>query len=88
VFLAAVGVPHGRLDDVLARATTYAEAGADSLFVSGLVDLPAIAELTTASPLPVNVMARPGLIRRGAGGRGFSEFWCRRGCRLWWCRRG
>ena len=60
VFLAAVGVPQDRLDDVLARATTYAEAGADGLFVPGLVDLPAIAKLTAASPLPVNVMAGPG----------------------------
>jgi 2-methylisocitrate lyase-like PEP mutase family enzyme len=50
----------GRLDDVLTRATAYAEAGADGLFVPGLVDLPAIAELTTASPLPVNVMVGPG----------------------------
>jgi 2-methylisocitrate lyase-like PEP mutase family enzyme len=60
VFLAAVGAPQDRLDDVLARATAYAEAGADGLFVPGLVDLPTIAKLTAASPLPVNVMAGPG----------------------------
>jgi 2-methylisocitrate lyase-like PEP mutase family enzyme len=60
VFLAAVGAPQDRLDDVLARAAAYADAGADGLFVPGLVDLPAIAKLTAASPLPVNVMAGPG----------------------------
>ena len=59
VFLAAVGLPQDRLDDVLARAAAYAEAGADGLFVPGLVDLPVIAKLTAASPLPVNVMAGP-----------------------------
>jgi 2-methylisocitrate lyase-like PEP mutase family enzyme len=43
----------------LRRAAGYAEAGADSLFVPGLADLAAIAELA-AGPLPVAVMAGPG----------------------------
>jgi 2-methylisocitrate lyase-like PEP mutase family enzyme len=59
VFLVGIG-GQDRLDDVLARASAYAEAGADALFVPGLVDLSAIAKLTAASPLPVNVMAGPG----------------------------
>jgi 2-methylisocitrate lyase-like PEP mutase family enzyme len=43
----------------LDRAAVYQAAGADSLFVPGLVDLPAIAELV-AGPLPVAVMVWPG----------------------------
>jgi 2-methylisocitrate lyase-like PEP mutase family enzyme len=45
--------------EALKRAAAYAEAGADSLFVPGLTDLGAIAELV-AGPLPVAVMAGPG----------------------------
>lgn len=48
------------LEDVLKRATAYAEAGADCLFVPGLIDLDAVRELVSRSPLPVNVMAFPG----------------------------
>jgi 2-methylisocitrate lyase-like PEP mutase family enzyme len=39
VFLFQIGEPAGRLDDVLARVAAYAEAGADCLFVPGLLDL-------------------------------------------------
>jgi len=60
VFLYGIGVPGTRLDHVLTRASAYAQAGADCLFVPGLTNLQAITELTRASPLPVNVMAGPG----------------------------
>jgi 2-methylisocitrate lyase-like PEP mutase family enzyme len=60
VFLFAVGAPEGRLEDVLARSSAYAEAGADSLFVPGLADLDVLTSLVKASALPVNVMAGPG----------------------------
>jgi 2-methylisocitrate lyase-like PEP mutase family enzyme len=60
VFLFGIGAPEGRLDDVLGRAAAYAEAGADILFVPGLLDLNTITSLVQASPLPVNVMAGPG----------------------------
>ncbi|GJF27715.1 2-methylisocitrate lyase [Kitasatospora sp. NE20-6] len=60
VFLFGIGAPEGRLDDVLARAKVYAEAGADSLFVPGLLDLDTLAVLAGRSPLPVNAMAGPG----------------------------
>jgi 2-methylisocitrate lyase-like PEP mutase family enzyme len=40
----------------LERAHAYAEAGADGFFVPGLADLALIANLTKASPLPVNIM--------------------------------
>ncbi|MFF0265138.1 isocitrate lyase/phosphoenolpyruvate mutase family protein [Kribbella sp. NPDC004536] len=42
------------------RAKAYADAGADVLFVPGVVDLATIAELVKNSPLPVNVMVGPG----------------------------
>ncbi len=48
-----------RIDDALERSAAYAAAGADSLFVPGLVDPAAIAELA-AGPLPVAVMVWPG----------------------------
>ncbi|HEX5994329.1 MAG TPA: isocitrate lyase/phosphoenolpyruvate mutase family protein [Jiangellales bacterium] len=60
VYLLQVGAPDERLDDVLARADSYAQAGADGLFVPGLLDLDALASLTASSPLPVNAMAGPG----------------------------
>ncbi len=60
VFLFGVGDPEGRLDNVLARAVAYAEAGADGLFVPGLVDLDTLATLAKATSLPINVMASPG----------------------------
>ncbi|MFI0370668.1 isocitrate lyase/phosphoenolpyruvate mutase family protein [Actinomadura sp. 1N219] len=60
VFLFGIGEEAGRLDDVIARAGVYAEAGADCLFVPGLIDLDALGRLVEASPLPVNVMAWPG----------------------------
>jgi len=60
VFLFGVGAPEGRLDAVLERAEAYAAAGADGLFVPGLLDLGALRTLCAASPLPVNAMAGPG----------------------------
>ena len=42
------------------RAKLYADAGADVLFVPGVIDLPTIAGLVRESPLPLNVMAGPG----------------------------
>lgn len=60
VHLFGIGAPEDRPAEVLARAEAYAEAGADSLFVPGLVDLEALAELVKSQSLPVNVMAGPG----------------------------
>ncbi|MEV7025642.1 isocitrate lyase/phosphoenolpyruvate mutase family protein [Kitasatospora sp. NPDC093558] len=50
----------GGLDDVLERAEAYAKAGADGLFVPGLLDLDALAELCERVALPVNAMAVAG----------------------------
>ncbi|SFO57257.1 isocitrate lyase/PEP mutase family protein [Amycolatopsis rubida] len=60
VYLFGVGEPAGRFDDVLTRARVYADAGADSIFVPGLVDVEVLAELATSSPIPVSAMAGPG----------------------------
>jgi 2-methylisocitrate lyase-like PEP mutase family enzyme len=58
-FLAGAGSPSDRVAETLARAATYSAAGADSLFVPGVLDLDIIRELA-AGPLPINVMAGPG----------------------------
>ncbi|SEH02708.1 2-Methylisocitrate lyase, PEP mutase family [Nonomuraea solani] len=66
VFLFAIGQAEARLDDVLARTAAYAEAGADGIFVPGLLDLDVLKTLCAESPLPVNAMA-------GAGGPSVTE---------------
>ncbi|MEZ0069554.1 2-methylisocitrate lyase-like PEP mutase family enzyme [Streptacidiphilus sp. MAP12-20] len=60
VFLFGIGEPEGRLKDVLQRAEVYEAAGADGVFVPGLLDLDVLRELCAASPLPVNAMLVPG----------------------------
>ncbi|MGV9818325.1 isocitrate lyase/PEP mutase family protein [Nocardia xishanensis] len=60
VYLFGIGAPEDRFDEVLSRAVDYAEAGADSLFVPGLLDLPTLTDLAGKSPLPVNVMTGHG----------------------------
>jgi 2-methylisocitrate lyase-like PEP mutase family enzyme len=48
------------LDEALERGRAYAEAGADGLFLPGLVDERLIARACEASPLPVNIMVWKG----------------------------
>lgn len=57
------GTPHERINATMARAVVSAAAGADSLFIPGVVDISVIRELTTG-PLPINVMA--GLVLRAS----------------------
>jgi methylisocitrate lyase len=45
----------------LERARAFADAGASGLFVPGVVSEALIARIAEASPLPVNVMAMPGM---------------------------
>lgn len=59
VFLFGIGEESGRLGEVLARVEAYAAAGADGIFVPGLLDLEALGEIARG-PLPVNAMAGPG----------------------------
>lgn len=44
------------LEDAVRRAGLYAAAGADGIFVPGLIDPKLIARLVKAVPLPVNIM--------------------------------
>ena len=46
--------------EVLERAKRYRDAGADGLFVPGLIDSRLIAKLAAASPLPVNILFQEG----------------------------
>ena len=48
------------VEAALERARAFADAGANGLFVPGLVSEDLIAKLCAGSPLPVNVMAREG----------------------------
>jgi len=45
----------------LARAAAYVDAGADGIFVPGLADPASIREITSALPVPVNVLPVDGL---------------------------
>jgi 2-methylisocitrate lyase-like PEP mutase family enzyme len=53
--------PEDTAREVLARAARYADAGADGLFVPRLADAQAIRTIAEGTPLPLNVMAVPGL---------------------------
>lgn len=55
-------VPPARVAaEVLERARRYADAGADGLFVPGLVDPAVIGVIAEGCPLPLNLMWVPGL---------------------------
>lgn len=60
-FLQAKAATHdaAMLDATLERARAYADAGADGLFVPGLVDEALIERACERSPLPVSVMMSP-----------------------------
>lgn len=60
VFLAGIGVPEQRLAETVARAERYVDAGADGIFVPGVVDVETIAVLATAIRVPLNVMVGAG----------------------------
>ena len=49
------------IEAVLLRARAYADAGADGIFVPGLVDPEDIRRITADTALPVNVLAHPSL---------------------------
>ncbi|MFE4468971.1 isocitrate lyase/phosphoenolpyruvate mutase family protein [Leifsonia sp. NPDC056824] len=49
------------VEAVAARAATYADAGADGIFVPGVTDPATIEQLAAAIPLPLNVLVVPGL---------------------------
>lgn len=83
VWLAGLGAPGGRVDEALRRAVIYRAAGADGLFTPGLVEPDGIATLAGGTPLPLNLLAFPGLpdaatlerlgVRRLSAGSGLSS---------------
>lgn len=66
IFLRADPSTHSdrMVDEAVQRAKAYADSGADGFFVPGLVEPKKIARICEATPLPVNVMARPGAFTR------------------------
>ena len=60
VFLRAVGEPASRLDHAIRRANAYSEAGADCLFVPGVVDRETIGRLAREIQGPINILAVAG----------------------------
>lgn len=60
VYLKQVGAEPGRLDETVRRARAYVAAGADGVFVPGVVDAATIGRLAEAIDAPLNVMAAPG----------------------------
>lgn len=61
VYFGAPIEPDDRLPEALRRAQAYLEAGADGLFLPGLVDLDALRTVVDQVPAPVNVFVWPGL---------------------------
>jgi 2-methylisocitrate lyase-like PEP mutase family enzyme len=70
-------------DETVARARSYREAGADTIFVPGVVDEALLARLVRDVVLPLNVLAWPGLppaetlraigVRRLSAGSGLAK---------------
>jgi 2-methylisocitrate lyase-like PEP mutase family enzyme len=59
-FLRQVGEPGERFSETVRRAERYVAAGADGIFVPGVVDAATIGRLAAAIAAPLNVMAGPG----------------------------
>lgn len=69
VFLAGISAPEQRLTLTLARAARYIDAGADGVFVPGVVTAETIAALAAGIAAPLNVMVGPGSPRVADLGR-------------------
>jgi 2-methylisocitrate lyase-like PEP mutase family enzyme len=61
VYLRNLVAADRRLGETLARADRYRAAGADGIFVPGVIDSTEIRTIASAVRLPLNVLARPGL---------------------------
>lgn len=60
VYLRSVGDPAGRLSATLERAAAYIAAGTSGIFVPGITDPAAVAELVRGIAAPVNILVGPG----------------------------
>jgi 2-methylisocitrate lyase-like PEP mutase family enzyme len=73
-----------RIEETLARAKRYRDAGADGLFVPKVVESPAIVAIAASAGLPLNVLAWAGLpstseltalgVRRLSAGSSIAQF--------------
>ncbi len=61
VFLLRIGEPETRAGAALERARAFVEAGADGIFVPGVVDGPTIGRLAAEIAAPLNVLSNAGL---------------------------
>ncbi len=83
VYLRGLAPPTAQVGEVLARAARYRDAGADGIFVPGLIDPAGLREIALGVGLPLNAMARPGLpagdalaalgVRRLSAGSGITQ---------------
>ena len=83
VYLRGLAPVGSCLAETLARAERYRAAGADGIFVPGLIDAAEIRAMASGARLPLNVMARPGLpsalelealgVRRPSAGSSLAE---------------
>jgi 2-methylisocitrate lyase-like PEP mutase family enzyme len=83
VYLRGLKPAGERVDETLARARRYKEAGASGLFVPGVTDPAEIQQIASGAGLPLNVLARPGLppaaelaplgVRRLSAGSGIAQ---------------
>jgi 2-methylisocitrate lyase-like PEP mutase family enzyme len=60
VYLLQIGDPADRFDHAVRRANAYRQAGADCLFVPGVVDAETIRRLAAAIKGPINILGVPG----------------------------
>jgi 2-methylisocitrate lyase-like PEP mutase family enzyme len=61
VYLESLVPEDRRVAESIARAARYRDAGADGIFVPGVVDSNALRAIVAGVTLPLNVLARPGL---------------------------
>jgi 2-methylisocitrate lyase-like PEP mutase family enzyme len=60
VFLAKVGEPAGRYDKAATRLLAYRDAGADCVFLPGIVERETIGRIVRDLQCPVNILVGPG----------------------------
>jgi 2-methylisocitrate lyase-like PEP mutase family enzyme len=83
VYLQGLVQADRQVEETLARAERYRAAGADGIFVPGVMDAAEIKAIASAAQLPLNVLARPGVpsaselealgVRRLSAGSGITQ---------------
>ncbi len=61
VYLAGLAPNEARVEETIARAARYRDAGADGIFVPGITEPAEIEAVASAVQMPLNVMSMPGL---------------------------